>query len=81
MMERHRGPRRSSITAIEYERISNTLEKLQSTKRLPIPERMEQLHTLMRETEDLMMRCEEKSDHIHFHHLMERIHRALSETA
>lgn len=81
MIERHRGPRRSSITAIEYERISNTLEKLQSTKRLPIPERMEQLHTLMRETEDLMMRCEDKSDHIHFHHLMERIHRAISETA
>ncbi|MBI5451600.1 MAG: hypothetical protein HY940_09620 [Gammaproteobacteria bacterium] len=79
--ERNRPPRRNSITAIEYERISNTLEKLQATKRLPIPERMEQLHMLMRETEELMMRCEDKAEHMHFRHMMDRIHRAISENS
>ncbi len=79
--ERNRAPRRNSISAIEYERISNNLEKLQTTKRMPIPERMEQLHMLMRETEDLMMHCEDKSEHMHFRHMMERIHRAVSEIA
>lgn len=79
--ERARHPRRNSISAIEYERISNNLEKLQSTKRMPTPERMEQLHMLMRETEELMMHCEEKSEHMHFRHMMERIHRAISEIA
>lgn len=81
MMDRNRHPRRSSITAVEYERISNTLDKIQATKRMPLPEKMEQLHMLMRETEGLMMRCDEKADHMHFHHLMERIHRAMSESA
>ena len=81
LFERNRQPRRGAISAIEYERISNTLEKIQATKRLPVPERMEQLHMLMREAEEMTMRCEDKADHMHFRHLMERIHRALSETA
>lgn len=81
LFERSRQPRRGAISAIEYERISNTLEKIQATKRLPVPERMEQLHMLMRETEEMSMRCEDKADHMHFRHLMERIHRALSEAA
>lgn len=76
--ERNRNPRRNSISAIEYERISNNLEKLQNTKRISNPERMEQLHMLMRETEELMMNCDEKSDHMHFRNMLERIHRASS---
>jgi hypothetical protein len=80
LLDRSRSPRRGAITAIEYERISNTLEKMQSAKRAPTPERMEGLHILMRETEEMMMRCDEKSDHMHFRHLMDRIHRAISET-
>lgn len=80
LFERNRQPRRGAIAAIEFERISNTLEKLQAAKRLPVPERMEQLHTLMHETEELSMRCEDKADHMHFRHLMERIHRAIAET-
>ncbi|PQJ25371.1 hypothetical protein BSZ31_10735 [Limnobacter sp. SAORIC-690] len=79
MFERNRSPRRGAITAIEFERISNTLEKIQATKRLPLPERMEQLQILLREAEEATMRCEEKSDHMHFRHLMERIHRAIGE--
>jgi len=80
MFERQRKTPHGSISAIEYDRISNTLEKLVSTKRLPPPQRMEQIHMLLRETEDLMMRCEEKSDHVHFRRLMDRLHRAMSET-
>jgi hypothetical protein len=81
LYERNRNSRRGSISAIEYERISNTLEKLQNAKRVPEAERIEQFHQLMRETEELMMRCEEKSDHMHFLHLMDRIRRAMSEVA
>jgi len=81
MHERSRGSRRGSISAIEYERISNTLEKIQASKRVPPSERADQLHVLMRDTEELMMRCDEKSDHIHFRNLFERIHRAFSEIA
>lgn len=79
MYERNRNSRRGSITTVEFERISNTLEKLQNAKRVPGPERMEGFHTLMRETEELLMRCEDKADHMHFRHLMDRIHRAASE--
>jgi len=71
--------RRGSITAIEFERISNTFDKLLSAKRVSGPERMEQFHLLLSETEDLMMRCEDKADHMHFRHLMERIHRAAAD--
>lgn len=81
MMERNRPSRRGSITAIEYERISNTLEKIQNTSRLPPHDRAEKLHMLLREAEEVMMRCEEKADHMHFRHLLERIHRAASESA
>ncbi|MET7141297.1 hypothetical protein M3S04_07315 [Xanthomonas sp. PPL139] len=81
MHDRGRGARRGSISAIEYERILNTLEKIQSSRRVPPPERAEQLHALMRDAEELMMRCEEKTDHMHFRHLLERIHRASLEVA
>lgn len=77
--ERSQGSRRSSIAAIEYERISNTLDKIQASKRVSPGERSEQLLALMREAEDLTLRSVEKSDHMHFRHLMDRIHRALSE--
>ncbi|KWE52643.1 hypothetical protein WL76_15745 [Burkholderia ubonensis] len=79
MFERNRNARRGSISAIEFERISNTLDKLVGAKRIPVPERREQFHVLMREAEELMMRCDEKADHMHFRHLLERIHRAMSE--
>ncbi|WP_322978009.1 hypothetical protein [Pseudomonas sp. C11] len=77
--EKNRGSRRGSISAIEYERILNTLEKIQASKRVPIPERAEQLHMLMRDTEELMMRCEDKADHMHFRNLFERIHRVYAD--
>lgn len=79
MHERNRGTRRGSISAIEYERILNTLEKIKTSSRMPPPERADQLHILMRDAEELMMRCEEKVDHMHFRHLLERIHKAMTE--
>lgn len=80
LMRPDRFGRRGSITAIEYERISNLIEKISSNKRLPIDERIQQCQSLMREAEELMMRCEEKSDHMHFRRLIERIHQVMSES-
>lgn len=81
LMDRNKASRRGSISAIEYERISNLIEKVSGNKRIPMEERMHQYHMLMREAEELMMRCDEKSDHMHFRHLVERIHQAMSENA
>lgn len=81
LMDRNKVNRRASISVIEYERISNLIEKISGNKRIPIEERMHQYHMLMREAEELMMRCDEKSDHMHFRHLVERIHQAMSENA
>jgi hypothetical protein len=81
LMDRNKASRRGSISVIEYERISNLIEKVSGNKRIPVEERMHQYHMLMREAEELMMRCDEKSDHMHFRHLVERIHQAMSENA
>ncbi len=68
-----RGKRRDSITAIEYERISNTLEKLVSAKRIPFEEKIDRCRRLMNETEELMHSCRNEEEHMHFRRLMERI--------
>lgn len=79
--DRLSSPRRGSISAIEYERIATNLDKLQNAKNLPAPERMERLDILARETEEVMMRCEDKADHTHFRRLMSRIHRSIKAIA
>ncbi len=79
MMEGKHPRRRGSISAYEYERISKEVEKLTSNiarSKMSTSERHERLHMLMRDTEELMMHCDEKADHMHFRRLMERIHRA-----
>lgn len=81
LVQNGRNNRRGSISAIEYERISNLIEKLSSDKRISNPERMQQCHMLMREAEDIMMRCEEKSEHMHFRRLMDRIHQVMAENS
>jgi hypothetical protein len=84
MMEGKNPRHRGSISAYEYERISKEIEKLTSNvsrNKMPPSERHERLHMLMREAEELMMHCEEKSDHMHFRRLMERLHRAEAEIA
>jgi len=79
LMDRNKASRRGSISAIEYERISNLIEKIASNKRLPQDERMYECQKLMQETEELMMRCNEKSDVMHFERLMGRIHQVMIE--
>jgi hypothetical protein len=80
MMERNSPPRRSVISAIEYERILNRLEKAQSADQTPVPERQKILNSLKRETQDLLMRSEEKSEHMLFRDLLERIRSATDGT-
>lgn len=78
VMESKSPRRRGAISAIEYEKISNALEKLSSkSMRMSKGERQERLHMLMRDTEEMMMHCDEKSDHMHFHRLMNKIHREI----
>ncbi len=67
---------RGSIAAIEYERISSSLDKLINAKRIPEGQRIDRYKTLMREAEELMHTCENESEHRHMMRLMERIHRA-----
>ncbi len=76
IFESRKGSKRGSISAIEYERISNNLDKLISSRRLPIEERLDKYHLLMREAEELVHTCRNEEEHLHFHRLMERIHRA-----
>lgn len=78
LMENRRGVSKGGISSIEYERISNKLDKLLSTrKRMPKEFQEKEFHRLMMETEELSMHCEEKTDHRMFRYLMERIHRAM----
>jgi hypothetical protein len=79
MMDQNRRPSRGSIFAIEYERLMNSVEQLINSKRMPKEERLANLQRFGMEAEELMMRCDEKQDHFHMRHLMERIHRAIEE--
>lgn len=76
MFEGRKSNRKGSISAIEYERISNNLEKLISTKRMSPNERMDRYQKLLRETEELMHTCNSEDEHMHFRRLMERVHLA-----
>lgn len=79
LMENRRGVSKSSISSIEYERISSKLDKLiNMRKRLPVETQKREFHQLLMETEELTMHCEEKTDHRMFRYLMERIHRAMT---
>ena len=76
MVEGKRNQNRGSISAIEYERISNSVDKLLNNRRID-PERLDhELHKLLMETEEMSMNCDNEGDHRMFKYLMERIHRA-----
>ncbi|MGF1845387.1 hypothetical protein L4C39_19800 [Vibrio clamense] len=68
--------KKSSIAAIEFERISNSLDKLIASKRIPVEERMDRLSMLVRDTDELMHTCKSEEEHMHFRRLFERLHRA-----
>lgn len=76
MFEGRKNSKSESISAIEYQRLSATLDKLVSTKRFSLEERMDRYHLLMREVEELMHTCRNEEEHMHFRRLMERVHRA-----
>jgi hypothetical protein len=66
--------KRGSIAAIEYERISNQLDNVSNNKRMIPPEKLDKLTDLMQKCEEMMMSCNNESDHRYFMRLMDRIH-------
>ncbi len=70
--------RRSSIAAIEYERIVNKLEKISSLK-MDIEQADREYTKLMRDTEEIMMNCGGELDHRMVKYLMDKIYRQREE--
>lgn len=70
--------RRSSIAAIEYERIVNKLDKISSLK-MDIEQVDREYTKLMRDTEEIMMNCGGELDHRMFKYLMDKIYRQREE--
>ena len=70
--------RRSSIAAIEYERVVNKLEKISSLK-MDIEQADREYTKLMRDTEEIMMNCGGELDHRMFKYLMDKIYRQREE--
>lgn len=66
--------KKSSIAAIEYERILNKLEKINQGK-FDLPQADREFSRLLRDTEEIMMNCGNEPDHRMFRYLMEKIHR------
>lgn len=78
MIDNRRGGSKGSISSIEYERISNKLDKLiNSRKRFPPEVQEQEFHRLIMEAEELSMHFNDKNDHRMFRFLMERIHKAM----
>ncbi len=66
--------KRSSIAAIEYERILNKLDKINQGK-MDLSQADREFSRLLRDTEEIMMNCGNEPDHRMFRYLMEKIHR------
>lgn len=78
MMEGRRNNRKGGLAAVEYERITNKLERLSNSK-LNSNQAHEEFHKLMMEAEELTMHCDNEADHRMFRYLMERIHKQIRE--
>lgn len=77
MINGRRESNKGSIAAIEYERISNKLERIIGLgQKLPLSRRNKDLNHLMMEAEEVMMNCNNEVDHRMFRYLMERIRNA-----
>lgn len=61
-----------SMAAIEYERITNKLDKL-ATSKISLSQADMEFSKLMQETEDLMMNCNKESDHMMVKYLIDRV--------
>ncbi len=77
MMDSKRGSRKGGIVSIEYERLSNKLDKLNNVRGTEKMSIEPEYHKLMMEGEELMMHCDNESDHMMLKYLMERIHRQM----
>lgn len=79
MLNGKNNSKKDSILAIEYERISNKLDYiLKNPKRVPMDKKQHDLHNLLKECDELIMYSDNKQEHIHYHFLMERIHKAMN---
>lgn len=80
MMHENRRPSAKpiSMAAIEYERISNKLEKL-ATGKLSLSQADMEYSKLMQETEALMMKCSNENEHMMLKFLMDRVYRQREE--
>lgn len=67
-----------SMAAVEYERISNKLEKL-ATGKLSLSQADMEYSKLMQETEALMMNCSNENEHMMLKFLMDRVYRQREE--
>jgi hypothetical protein len=76
MMEGRKHKGKGSLSSIEYERISNSLDKLLNSRRIDAQTLDRELHKLMMETEEILMHCDNDNDVRMFRYLMERIHKA-----
>ncbi len=77
MINGRREGNKGNISAIEYERISSKLERLlNSNQKIPLSKAHKELRQLIMDTEEVMMNCNNESDHRMFRYLMERIHKA-----
>ena len=71
----------ASIGAVEFERISSKLETIANSRKISPQRRLDELHRLHRETEEIMMNAADKGEHLHFRNLMMRIERNIEEVA
>lgn len=71
--------KRNSIAAIEYERITNKLDKLSTIKTSDREQADIEYSKLMRDTEEVMMNCGNEADHRMFKYLMNKIIRQREE--
>jgi len=72
---------KNSLIAVEYERISNKLDQLTNTRRIPLSKKHEELQALLEESKELMMVAEDKVEMMHIDRLMRKIKRTLSNIA
>lgn len=80
MMHENRRPSAKpvSMVTVEYERISNKLEKL-ATGKLSLSQADMEYSKLMQETEALMMNCSNENEHMMLKFLMDRVYRQREE--
>lgn len=80
MMSNRKNNSKENISSIEYERISNKLDKLLNIKKqMPREVHEKEFHKLIMEVEEISMHFDNETDHRMFRYLMERVHRAMKD--